>query len=542
MEDAEKIILEHLKQVGCSIEVESLKDLDAETTLDAVVKCLKAIIPDFAAPSSVPHNMVAKYNLGMKLADAIVSLGFKGELGYQSFMYSNEVELRRVFTFLIEKIPKEEKVSPVQAKGFSFKSTFAAAVRSEIEKPWLPTYARDESIGRPVKTLSFREDLSRIEDPHTLMASILNENAALRAKVSLSNDAEFVKLIRIIQEKKASLQKESSMPEDVQDQATIEQEEPEAVEVRPDELAVLEERNVQLGEEMEVIDAELERVTNEMINVQVALDEMVSILAQERQTNKIKLKAHDLIGEHGIEGALKFCTDYLESLESKSMKLAVEWEEHRAPLVETLRKLRMDNSAKGNQQRSKRERMERLQRDKQRMVQEYSLKRELVKQLQAEWEKMGSKESNVTQRSSYLTRIQEIVCSVTRQKEEIEKILIENRKKQREMNLLADRSERSFAAAELFFAKQSAKSEDAKKMHRNVGEIHKDCKTIFEAVDGNGTLQREIRDLEERIDKERQSKVEQNLERITADFNQMKMENDAIETELTKKGVVLGNV
>jgi len=34
-------------------------------------------------------------------------LGFKGEIGYQTFLYANEHELRKVMMFLIEKLPKD---------------------------------------------------------------------------------------------------------------------------------------------------------------------------------------------------------------------------------------------------------------------------------------------------------------------------------------------------------------------------------------------------------------------------------------------------
>lgn len=34
-------------------------------------------------------------------------LGFKGEIGYQTFLYANEHELRKIMMFLIEKLPKE---------------------------------------------------------------------------------------------------------------------------------------------------------------------------------------------------------------------------------------------------------------------------------------------------------------------------------------------------------------------------------------------------------------------------------------------------
>lgn len=35
------------------------------------------------------------------------SVGFRGDIGYQTFLYSNVTEVRRVFMFLIERLPKE---------------------------------------------------------------------------------------------------------------------------------------------------------------------------------------------------------------------------------------------------------------------------------------------------------------------------------------------------------------------------------------------------------------------------------------------------
>lgn len=34
-------------------------------------------------------------------------LGYKNEVGYETFLYGSEVEIRRLLIFLIEKLPKE---------------------------------------------------------------------------------------------------------------------------------------------------------------------------------------------------------------------------------------------------------------------------------------------------------------------------------------------------------------------------------------------------------------------------------------------------
>ena len=40
------------------------------------------------------------------LGGILQDLGYRGEIGYQTFLYSNETEIRKVFIFLVEKLPK----------------------------------------------------------------------------------------------------------------------------------------------------------------------------------------------------------------------------------------------------------------------------------------------------------------------------------------------------------------------------------------------------------------------------------------------------
>jgi hypothetical protein len=44
-------------------------------------------------------------------------LGYRGEVGYQTFLYSNEADIRRVFIFLIEKLPKESSEAVEESLG-----------------------------------------------------------------------------------------------------------------------------------------------------------------------------------------------------------------------------------------------------------------------------------------------------------------------------------------------------------------------------------------------------------------------------------------
>jgi len=46
-------------------------------------------------------------------------LGYRGDIGYHTFLYSNDVELRRVFMFLVDRLPKEHSDASDQSLGNS---------------------------------------------------------------------------------------------------------------------------------------------------------------------------------------------------------------------------------------------------------------------------------------------------------------------------------------------------------------------------------------------------------------------------------------
>ena len=57
--------------------------------------------------------MSARYKMGSKMAEVCQNLGFSlsgGDLGYQTFLYNNENDLRSVLMFLIDKLPKEQNM------------------------------------------------------------------------------------------------------------------------------------------------------------------------------------------------------------------------------------------------------------------------------------------------------------------------------------------------------------------------------------------------------------------------------------------------
>lgn len=126
MEEVDNIIIHSLKQIGCNIgdDIKTLTNFSPELLVDTVSNLLHLIDPTINLPKSLPSNLAQRFSATASLAEACVvsdfvflfweepnvflqSLGFRGDIGYQTFLYSNVSEVRRVYMFLIEKLPKE---------------------------------------------------------------------------------------------------------------------------------------------------------------------------------------------------------------------------------------------------------------------------------------------------------------------------------------------------------------------------------------------------------------------------------------------------
>ncbi|XP_026187933.1 coiled-coil domain-containing protein 22 [Mastacembelus armatus] len=148
MEEVDKILIHALKQVGTEVseEVDSVKQFSSELIVEAVVRCIRVIDPGLggALPISLPPGMSARFRVGMSLAQACQDLGYKGEIGYQTFLYSNEPEIRSLLMFLVEKLPRESAEASDQPTGKSvvLQRAIAAAIRAQLAVPWLPANCR----------------------------------------------------------------------------------------------------------------------------------------------------------------------------------------------------------------------------------------------------------------------------------------------------------------------------------------------------------------------------------------------------------------
>jgi hypothetical protein len=150
MEEVDNIIIHSLRQVGCDIEedVDSLRHFSTELVIEAAVRCLDVIHPGLGLPHSLPDSMSARFRVGASIAQACKNLGYSGDIGYQTFLYSSETDVRRIFVFLIEKLPKESEKSILEPTGRIglLEKAVSETVKKQLTSPWLPRYCRRKGI------------------------------------------------------------------------------------------------------------------------------------------------------------------------------------------------------------------------------------------------------------------------------------------------------------------------------------------------------------------------------------------------------------
>uniref|UniRef100_A0A1E1X5Y5 Coiled-coil domain-containing protein 22 homolog n=1 Tax=Amblyomma aureolatum TaxID=187763 RepID=A0A1E1X5Y5_9ACAR len=613
MEEVDQIIIHALRQIGCEFDedVVSLKQFTTEITVEGVVRCLRLISPDRELPVHISTNMVERYNLGMTLANACIELGFKGDLGYQTFLYSNEAEMRRIFMFLFEKLPKESEKAADQQLGTAalISRSVSEQIARQLKAPWLPNYCKkngvrwrgghwwkeDYSNSSTLRTCKLsppgshpacmREPLWRQTlDMRMLAASVFEANAAA-ADATQDQEAELHQAGVLSkgsqqehrQRKKERIQKRvadafqqsllsselsrvdvskllASLSCHVENRTTTRESKftrTEKLQFTKDDSKQIsgssaplelpkqsseeeaEAKVKQMQSQLESISEVLSQLEGQEKEVSAALQQITGDI-EKKKSQKLELESQNEL-EHKALALLPNADENISQLQAKIdaaaqklVSLSMQWEKHRAPLIEEYRQLKEQCSKRLNETQQKLEEIKAMK-DKMRDISEQArTKEELHKQLVSEYEKLP-KDVN---RSSYTKRITEIVGNIKKQKEEIAKVLLDTRSLQKEINQLTGKLDRTFTVTDELIFKDAKKDEAVRRAYKYLASVHENSNQLLQAVEESGSIMREMRDLEDQIEQESQKKVTANLERITADYKQMKQENASLLAQL----------
>ncbi|XP_074619647.1 coiled-coil domain-containing protein 22 homolog [Acropora palmata] len=638
MEEVDNIIIHTFKQIGCDIpeEVSSLKEFTTALIVSATSKCLRMIKEDLQIPSVLPASMSSRFRLGTTLATACREVGYRGEIGYQTFLYSNEAEIRKLFMFLVENLPKESSESASEPLGSSvmLNRRISSELSKRLSRPWTPSFLKKNNIGwtggrpqtwhregaRSVRrfctcTLRIPEglgDLTRkipkdvkayynnsmpfiTSQPHCyqdIAPSVLEENSVA---VSLANEWEnewnqsglasrlskeeylAQKRERLEKKIKQHLQSElqrtnvnaaknidlsdvvSSLSDSFSqgaapskgsrftrtEQLQFAQDEEKAAAMvglsdegppkvdseedmrkkREEELDALQSKLNELNTSIEHNEMEIKKSLAGLQQTTEQISSQKSKNAEQEEIYKVKKRSVDLLPD--AQNNISKLQSVVDSSAQRLVILAQQWESHRVPLIDQYRELKQLNANRVSEAQEKLEEIKSLREKMKEVAEDARGKEDLYKQLVVEYETMR-KDVN---RSAYTSRILEIVGNIEKQREEIKKILIDTKAVQKEINQLSGKLDRTFSVTDELIFRDARKDESCRKAYKYLASLHQNCKDLISSVEETGLILREIRDLEDQIEMESQKNTATNLERITADYKQIKDENNA----LTKK-------
>jgi len=150
MEEVDKIIIHSIRSLGCDIseEIVSLHSFTVEMVVAATARCLLTINEQLDISAVLPQSMSARFRVGSALATSCQGLGYQGEIGYQTFLYANEHELRKVLMFLIEKLPKEasDAIDEPLSRGTLLNNRVASELKRQLSVPWTPSYTKISNV------------------------------------------------------------------------------------------------------------------------------------------------------------------------------------------------------------------------------------------------------------------------------------------------------------------------------------------------------------------------------------------------------------
>lgn len=166
MEEVDKILILTLNHLGCDIdeEMKTVGSFGIEEVVGGVVRCIRAISSDCDLPTSLPQNMAQRFRTAATIAQAVKDIGYSGDIGYQSLLYPSEADLRRIFMFLIEKLPRDS--SPVSDEPLN-KATLIhreakRRLTEALSQPWIPPHCR-----HVVRTHSSCASITKYGTAHT---------------------------------------------------------------------------------------------------------------------------------------------------------------------------------------------------------------------------------------------------------------------------------------------------------------------------------------------------------------------------------------
>jgi len=120
MNEVDGILIPILRETGASIpnDVENFEDFDNKILFSSIAAVLKTVSPKYNnLPQSLPESKAERFRLCSRVSFAIQNMGYTSEVGYQTLLYPNELDTRKLLTWMVNQLKSDEDEAETEVSG-----------------------------------------------------------------------------------------------------------------------------------------------------------------------------------------------------------------------------------------------------------------------------------------------------------------------------------------------------------------------------------------------------------------------------------------
>lgn len=216
--------------------------------------------------------------------------------------------------------------------------------------------------------------------------------------------------------------------------------------------------------------------------------------------------------------------------------LRKQWDDHRETLKSRKEALEIEISNQKLKMQQKLDETKNFRNQINELNSDLGSKEGLIEELSKEMEALAKSDSSKSSnRQFYTKRILEICSNIDRQRKEIDKILVETKSLQKDLNQMSGKLERIFNTTDELIFKDAKQSEINKTVYKLFISINTEYEKLLEDLEQTSQLERECRDLEDQVNLESQNKIGDNIQKVMNDLKQIKQENEDLLGKIKSK-------
>ena len=484
--------------------------------MNAFIRCVNLIDSKLLSNCKFNQNMniADKYRIATILANEIKRLGYKAELGYQTFLYFNEKESRRLFLFLFDRLSKQKQEEPKFVNRSLLNRLKSIEIDFNVKKK------EDTDLKWRTANLDYLNYFMKNE----LESCVPFDNASLFIEWNALNLNTNSKLFaRFYQSSKLILSKESiesatagTRKNEFQNESKsllrLQRDQINAQTDNSDEqITTLKDHLSQLEAQLELSKQQL-KAREDVLKLKKERFSNLNLKFVDKNLELNKLRYSDKSNEE-LKDGIDEMKEKIDDVNRKWQLFNLEYDESISELKEKKRLI----ISKFNEINE-----EILSIKNQTEISKMKLKK--IDDQSNELEQKNLDEVNDLDRKFYTKRIFEIINNVKKQENDIDNILIDIRNSQREINQLTGKVTRTYIVVEETVFKNSNLTDWSKRCYRLISELDTIYDKLINEIESCGQIKREILRFEEIVEGEKSNKIGSNLAKVTYDLEQLRKE------------------